>query len=384
MIRVLHIGPDERALGGIACVIRTYMRCLANRSLSVRRLATVNEGHRLKKLFAAAAAYVRAPFEIMRVDLVHVHTASRNSWRRKAPLVILTKLQRRKLVIHIHAGGFADFLDSMGRSRRWLNIRLLSLADCVVCLSPSTRAELAKHLHTIPVVTIPNPCRFFPCEEKVCREPGVEILFTGAIARPKGVFDLVRAFALVVRECPREKLRLVIAGGGKAEACRELAREWGVEDNVSLPGWLASRQLQEAYAKADIYCLPSYIEGVPMGVLEAMAFALPIVASPVGGIPDLVDDGVHGLFVPPGDVNALALALRRLIDNPVARESMGAACRQRVASRYAPQQVGRQLDRLYHSLLRGNEPEDTELANRVAEPDENDDGAFCRRPNLQV
>jgi len=351
MIRVLHIGPHERARGGIASVIRTYTLCPTNGRFSVRQLATVEDGSPLRKLFAAVRAYTRAPLEIMRADIVHIHTASRNSWRRKVPLVILTKLQRRKLVIHIHGGGFADFLNSMGRWRLWLNTHLLSQADCVVCLSPSKRAELAGHLRKVPTVIIPNPCRFVPRELDVNRKSGVEILFTGWIEKPKGVFDLIQAFALVVRKCPEKMLRLVIAGKGKIDACRELACKCGVEDKVLLPGWLASPALQEAYTHADIYCLPSYVEGVPMGVLEAMAFALPVVACPVGGIPDIVDDGVHGLFVRPGDIDGIALALKRLVDNAVERRAMGIACRERVSTRYSPEHVYSELQGLYHSLL---------------------------------
>jgi len=183
------------------------------------------------------------------------------------------------------------------------------------------------------------------------RRPDVRVLFTGWIEEPKGVFDLIRAFALVIQRCPGEVLRLVIAGKGKIDACRELASRCGVEDKVFLPGWLVPPALQEAYAQADIYCLPSYIEGVPMGVLEAMAFALPIVASPVGGIPDIMDDGVHGLFVQPGDIDGIAFALKRLVDNAVERRAMGVAGRERVLTRYSPEHVGSELQRLYESLL---------------------------------
>jgi glycosyltransferase involved in cell wall biosynthesis len=350
-VRILYIGPHERARGGIASVIRTYMQRLAGGPCSARHLATLGESGRWGKLFMGMKAYARAPLEILRADIVHIHTASRNSWRRKAPLVILTKLLGRRLVIHIHGGGFGDFLNSMGRRRLRFNTWILSRADRVVCLSPAQRAELATHLRRVPVVTIPNPCRFIPEKVDANPKPGVEILFTGWIEEAKGVFDLIRAFALVVQKCPGKALRLVIAGKGEIDACRQLASACGVEDRVRLPGWLVPPGLQEAYAQADIYCLPSYVEGVPMGVLEAMAFGLPVVASPVGGIPDVVEGGVHGLLVPPGDVDGLALALERLVGSRAERRAMGTAGRERVLNCYSPERVCRELQTLYHSLL---------------------------------
>jgi len=361
MIRVLHVGPNVHARGGIASVIETYARCLANESVSVRRLATVNEGTRLRKTLAAMHAYARAPLEILRADIVHVHTASRNSWRRKVPIMLLTKLYRRKLVIHIHGGGFADVLDALGSWRRRLSLRLLSQADCIVCLSAAKRAELARHVGDMPTVTIPNPSRFVPEAVDITSDGRRDILFTGWIEEAKGVFDLIRAFALIVQAYPEKKLRLVLAGKGKLDTCRELARECGIEDRVILPGWLAPAALQKLYARALIYCLPSYLEGLPMGLLEAMAYGLPTITCPVGGIPDVVDDGVQGLFVSPGNVREIATALRRLLSDPAGREAMGTAGRSRVLSRYAPEHVCGQLAQLYAALLAGAATEEPHL-----------------------
>jgi D-inositol-3-phosphate glycosyltransferase len=120
-----------------------------------------------------------------------------------------------------------------------------------------------------------------------------------------------------------------------------------------------------------------------MGVLEAMAFALPVVAGQVGGIPDVVEDGVHGFLVHPGDVNGIAIALKRLIDDSAEREAMGAACRRRVLSRYSPEQVGRQLSQLYRLLLARGESQVAPRAGRASEPDESNQPAFRRWADLQ-
>ena len=358
MIHVLHIGPDKASRGGIASVIRTYVDCVADEDIAIRDLATVGDWSFAGKVLGAMKAYLLAPYAILRADIVHIHTASRNSWRRKRPFALLTKLLGRKLIIHIHGGGFRDYLGSMRPLSLSANVHVLRLADCVVCLSPRKLDEVAEYLGDVRTVTIANPCAFVPPAANRREGSTIRILFAGWICQQKGVFDLIRAFGLLTQRCPNVDVELVVAGKGEVDACKELAVSLGLLDKIRFPGWLDDSALREAYSGAHIYCLPSYVEGVPMSVLEAMAFCLPVVTCPVGGVPDVVRDGVHGVWIQPGDIPAMADALKRLIGDRDERERMGRAGRQEVLKSYSTTEVGGKLMEVYRSLAATSDRED--------------------------
>ena len=124
-----------------------------------------------------------------------------------------------------------------------------------------------------------------------------------------------------------ERARLVLAGNGEVQAARRLAAEHGARVIV-LP-WLDTRRRDQLLAASDVFVLPSHIEGMPMAMLEAMASGLPLIVTPVGGIPEVVTDGVEGDLVAPGDVPQLALALSAMINDPQRRFELGQHARAR-------------------------------------------------------
>ena len=117
----------------------------------------------------------------------------------------------------------------------------------------------------------------------------------------------------------------------------------GLGNAVTFAGWVRGEEKLALLQEAALLALPSYAEGVPIAVLEAMAAGLPVVTTPVGGIPDLIADGRNGLLVQPGDVPALASAINRLLDDPALRGAMGDLNRQQVVAEY---DVPRYVDRL--------------------------------------
>src|SRR5436189_6187527 len=160
------------------------------------------------------------------------------------------------------------------------------------------------------------------------------VLFVGRLVERKGVAHLIEAMARLGRG--DEGPRLEIVGDGPERPRLEaLVRRLGVENRVAFRGKIASDELQASYARAAVCVLPSVLdargdtEGLGVVLLEAMNHATPVIASRVGGIPDIVEDGVSGLLVPPGDADALAAAVRRLRDDPDLARRLGEGGRRR-------------------------------------------------------
>jgi glycosyltransferase involved in cell wall biosynthesis len=163
-----------------------------------------------------------------------------------------------------------------------------------------------------------------------------------------GIFDLLDAIAALLAHIP--DIQLVCAGDGDLGSVARYAERLGIEDAVSLPGWVGPAEKQALMNLAAVYVLPSYAEGLPVSLLEAMASGLPVAATSVGGIPDVVADGVNGFLFAPGDSAMLQRLLRRLIHDPELGKRIALAARETVRARFATERVLAQLDELYGDL----------------------------------
>jgi glycosyltransferase involved in cell wall biosynthesis len=165
----------------------------------------------------------------------------------------------------------------------------------------------------------------------------------------KGVLDLIAASAALRHEGLEHELLLV--GGtpdeGPAAGAPVLAAAAG---SATLLGTRPPEQMPEVYAEGDVFCLPSWWEAMPLSVLEAMACGLPVVATDVGDVSRVVDDGVTGYVVPARSPDALANALRKLLSDPVQRRRMGTAGRRRVEEKFSSEAMARAIGDLYSTL----------------------------------
>ena len=159
------------------------------------------------------------------------------------------------------------------------------------------------------------------------------IVSLGRLGENKGSRVLVQALAALVERHP--DVRLVLAGDGDRVTLAAEARRLGVEERVELPGWIGPEQRAHVLSTARAFALPSREEGLPVSLLEAMAYGLPCVVTPVGGIPELFEDARHGYFVQPDDPAALADRLGRLLDDPETARRMGEQARADATQRYA-------------------------------------------------
>lgn len=348
-LRVLHVGPAEACRGGIATVITTFTQGLLPKHYHITRLSTQDDRSSMSKVRAIFWAAMVAPWKMLQCDIVHVHSGFCVSFIRKAPFLLLARLLGCKIVLHIHSGRFGEFLLNgnmwLIRLIRWL----LQVPHRLICLNTPTARALEACTGRRDIQVVPNPCPSLKRVERVHKTDMRTILFAGWIEPEKGVFDLIRAFSMVASEMPQT--RLVLAGKGKLDECRRLADHSNLSDRVEIVGWLVGRGMWEAYREADLFCLPSYAEGLPMSVLEAMAFGLPVVTSPVGGLPDLIVSGQNGLLVKAGNVEALAAAIRLLGRDAKMRDRLGRQAQATVVEKCSPQVVAAHIAQIYHDLI---------------------------------
>jgi 1,4-alpha-glucan branching enzyme len=321
----VHVDEMARAMGG-----RVAMEVFVPRARGYRR---GDPGVRLHEVDApdvashveswiafseAAAALVerRAPD----VDLVHCH-----DWSTALAGAILRQRLAVPMAVNVH-------LPQGHLARQRLEDRGLAAADLVIVNSRATAGELAaRGLPLRRLEVVPNGVdrrRFRPPAEG--DEDGGYVLFVGRLVAQKGVDWLLKAFAAVVRRLP--EARLVVAGDGDLELyLQRVARYLGIPHRVDFRGWTTGAALVELYRRARLVVVPSYYEPFGIVALEAMACGRPVVASRVGGLAEVIEDGVGGRLVPAGDHLELARCLVALLGDPDLLRRMGEAARAHTA-----------------------------------------------------
>jgi glycosyltransferase involved in cell wall biosynthesis len=175
------------------------------------------------------------------------------------------------------------------------------------------------------------------------------LLFLGYLTERKGVPELLRALASL--PMPTRPWRATLAGGGPIDEYRKLANDLGILDRLCFLGWLDEAGVGTLFADADVLVLPSYAEGLAMSVLEGLSYGLTVIATPVGAHAEVIEPEVSGLFVPPGDVPALADALARVINDETLRERLGRGARDRFLAEFDVRGYSSRLAQLHAGLL---------------------------------
>jgi glycosyltransferase involved in cell wall biosynthesis len=274
----------------------------------------------------------------------------RGSLYRKSVCVFLVRLLRRPVVVQVHGGpGDAEaFAARLGPLRRLFIRRGLGAADRVLAVSGESARTLERCFGVDGIAVIPNAAPAVPASLAEAAPEGPHVLYMGGFENPvKGGDALVAALEL----CAGELGEVVFELGGPGEPSEALIDRVAGSPNVRWVGWLDRAAKGQALERCSLFVLPSLSEGLPVALLEAMAWGRAIVATRVGGVPDVVTDGVEARIVPPGEPAVLADAIRELMRSPDTRVRFGQAARKRALSLNEDEVCGR-LDALYQELVR--------------------------------
>ena len=343
MGKVLVVATSRKTRGGITSVIKAHETGKQWKKFHCRWIETTRDGPAWRKIWYFITALLEYTILLPFYDIVHIHLTASTSAKRKKIFFELAKFLHKKTIFHFHPSS-EKILFEPANNRLLRN--LFSRADLIIVLSEQWRIWLNEALGQIGHITVLyNPC---PIVNRKPMEKQKEILFAGTIIPRKGYADLIRAFADIASR--HKDWKLIIAGNGELDKAQQLVRYKGIANQVYFPGWITGRAKANAFNRASIFCLTSDGEGFPMAVLDAWAYGVPCVVTPVGGLPDIVKDGENALGFPIGDIKKLASQLERLINDEKLREKISETSLELANTIFNVQTITQRLDSIYTKL----------------------------------
>lgn len=356
MTKVLVVATSRKTRGGITSVVKAQETGEQWKKFHCRWIETHRDGNVARKLWYLLTALIEYIVLLPFYDIVHIHIATTQSARRKRLFYKLAKLARKKIIFHFHPSN-EKFLYEPGVAELYRS--LFNGADLVLVLSEQWKRYLkdalgeGQWLNKVEVLY--NPC---PIVNRINGIRKKKILYAGTLMRRKGYDILLRAFGKIAKLYPDWSVTFAGVPNGEdgfdgLEDGKRIALELGIENQVEWLGWIDGEKKEQVFNESSIYCLASEGEGFPMGILDAWAYGIPCVMTPVGGIPDIVRDGIEGLVFPVGDINALSSTLDKLMSNKELQESIVKASDIYINSDFNINNICQRLDEYYSSLMKG-------------------------------
>lgn len=344
MPRLLIVATSRKTRGGITSVIKAHETGEQWKRFHCHWVQTHRDGNAWTKLFYLARGFGDFLFRVPFYDLVHIHISQPTTIRRKAPFLKIAKALGKKIIVHFHAFNVEDTIQGKYADQY---ADFFESADKILVLSNWWKEQLLSSLSVKPdsIEVLYNPCPIVNEDNNNCSD---KILYAGTVNERKGYKDLIKAFAQIAHKFPTRKL--TIAGNGEIEQGKQLAEALGISDQVDFLGWVNGPAKEKAFQEASIFCLPSYAEGFPMAVLDAWAYGLPVITTPVGGIPDVAKDRENMLLFNPGDIDKLAENLDQLISDETLRNRISKESSDFAHKRFSIESVNKQLASIYESL----------------------------------
>jgi len=353
---VLLVGPAIDVKGGVSSFARYFLNANGSDRFKVIYIATTVDGNKILKTFyfiKSLACFIYMLLFDKRIRIVHICSASRGSFYRKSAIMLIAKIFKKKTIFHIHGSSFDVFYNNGHPVRRFYMRRILDLADMPLVLSETWFAAISKMTKNRNVKTIHyyiDTSDFKLINKLKGDAPQFNIFTAGRLEQRKGTYDILKAVKLVLKEVPDAMFYL--AGDGDIDKVAGICRKQGMEMNVHVLGWLDRPGLLDAFSKATIFLLPSYHEGLPIAIMEAMASGLPVISTKVGGIPEAIEDGINGFLINPGNVIDMSKKIVTLLKDKKLRDRMSMANIEKIDAVFSLDMTIRRFHEEYEYLLK--------------------------------
>ena len=313
-------GNHPKNKGGMTSVINQIKRNnWKKEGIELTFIPTFYPGNQIIKILYFFISYTKILFTFFfsRPDVVHMHMSYKGSFTRKYLIHKTCKLFGIRDIIHLHGSEFEKWYNSVDNKKKRKIRTLLHECNQFVVLGDEWKRVIKQIEPTTKVTVISNGIEI-PHEKVYWNNERCQVLFLGVLIQRKGVSDLINAVSLLNKTNNLNKIHVVIAGTGEEERdLKKLVKDLRLSDYISFAGWVTGNKKKKIMLESQVLVSPSYNEGLPISILEAASYGMPIIATDVGDISAVVMNDRNGRIINPGDIKSLAKSILSINDKLV-------------------------------------------------------------------
>lgn len=349
--QVLTVGESYKVpRGGISSVINTYSRHFNGFKFVSTYNPHLNKWKNIFYFLRGVVSLYHTLIKDRKIRIVHIHGCHKGSFYRKLIVLLIAKfIFGKKIIYHSHASEFHVFYQNGNYFTKKFIHFFISRLDLIICLSSQWKVFFEENFKFEKIVILENIVEPADTLNREKSTGNVKLLFLGEIGDRKGIFDLVEVLKKN-RNFFKDKIHLVIGGNGDVKRLIKFIEKNNLQSLITYKGWVSGAKKHMLLLNCDLYILPSYNEGLPISILEAMSYSLPVISTDVGGISEVIHNEVNGFLITPGDKAALNHKLKKIIENPDLIKKMGYQSQPIIAPYYSKSVIPK-LELIYKEIL---------------------------------
>lgn len=348
--KVLMCCSELSVKGGMVSVVKNYLNYSDWDNYEIVYVPTHTEKNKIIVAMYFAIACIKILITVLtkNIKIAHLHTAERGSFFRKAILVRTLKKLGVKTIMHHHAAEFEEFYEQLSDSKKTYVKDTLEMADLNIVLSKRLVPMITNKAPNAKVEVLYNAVPTYKSNPR--NENAKNVLFLGRLGKRKGTYDLLHAIKEIERDLPND-VKFYLCGDGDIEGIKQEIEKLNISCWIAHVGWINAAEKKEIYKTVAINVLPSYNEGLPMSILETMAYGIPSITTNIASIPEVVVDGVNGFLINPGDIKSLSDRLKELLNNDVLCKNMGNQAYELITNNFGLSAHISRLKQMYAKML---------------------------------
>lgn len=310
--KVIFIGDSRKMKGGVSTVMKTLETSSFWKEHECHWLQTQINSNIAMKLLYLLRGCLEAIWKVPQYDVVYFQTTAGPGMLTLLPIFLYSLLCKKRIITQLHMGNQIKSYAKDHMFQFWAKH-----SDKFVFLGKTWMEELKEDLPaTTQTDYLYNPVPLHSCQTSYEKY----FLYAAYFTQNKGCDVFLKAFRKVVDKYPEWKC--IMCGAGETEWVESLVKEYGISDNVVMPGWVSGTEKDTLFKNAFAYCMTSYQEGLPMSVLESLSYGVPVISTPVGCLPEVLEEGRTSLFFDFGNSEKLSKRMMQLIEDEPLRQEL--------------------------------------------------------------